>query len=1525
MTNEEKLVDYLKWVTADLHATRQRLAAAEAAAYEPIAIVGMGCRYPGGARTPEELWRIAADGVDVVSGFPSERGWNVEEIYDPDPEAAGKSYAREGGFVHDAHLFDPGVFGISPREALAIDPQQRLLLETAWEAVERAGIAPSSLRGSRTGVFAGVMYDDYAARLMDRPPAGFEGLLGNGSAGSVASGRISYTFGFEGPAVTVDTACSSSLVAIHLAVQALRSGECDLALAGGVAILATPMLFIEFSRQRGLAPDGRCKSFADAADGTGWGEGAGLLLLEKLSDAEANNHPVLAVIRGSAVNQDGASNGLTAPNGPAQQRVIRQALANAHLTPADVDAVEAHGTGTTLGDPIEAQALLATYGQNRDVPLWLGSIKSNIGHTQAAAGVAGIIKMVHAMRDGLLPKTLHVDAPSRHVDWEAGAVSLLTEPTPWPGHDDRPRRSAVSSFGISGTNAHVILEAVAPAEVEPGAADGPIPWVLSGRTEQALRDQAARLAEHLTRHPELDPVRVGHALANARTHFSHRATAIGHGREELIERVTALAGDQATGNLVSGVATGDGKIAFLLTGQGSQQAGMGADLYRTQPVFAAALDEVCAVLDAHLERSLQEVMFTDGQALNDTRYTQPAIFAFQVALHRLLAHHGVTADYLAGHSLGEITAAHLAGVLTLEDAARLVTTRAALMATLPPDGAMTAVTITEEELQPYLTPDVTIAAINSPTSLVVSGHKDAVQALTATLAGAGRKTRPLKVQHGFHSPQMEPVADRLTEALDGFDYRSPSIPVVCNLTGRLAAGDDLRTAAYWTRHLLQPVRFADTLATLGDLGVTTFLELGPDATLTPLAATQTGQAIPTRTHRKPEATTFVTALAQLHTHGRAVTWRFPTEHPAPLPTYPFQRQPYWLNPVAKPASSAREARFWDAVDQEDLDALVSALRVPEEQRTSLRTVLPALASWRRQQRARYRLVWKPAPSAGPRRLTGTWAVIVPPGSRTADEVVAALSADGVTVVRVPMGGELPRTGIDGVLSLAALHEEPHPSLRSATEGVAATADLLRSGGCLDALRSADERDVPFWVATSGAVRVGGADEPPRLSQAQAWGLGQADPRVRLVDLPPSLDPAVAALLTTVLADGGEDQVAVRGSGAYTLRLAPAAATEPAWDRSGTILLTGADTAAGGAFARRLAADGAERLLLPLRPGGRRAQARLEAELSALGARVTVVACDPSDREALAAALRAAPADRPLTAAVHVAATHPPVSGPSLLERADAALDAELRVMTNLDELTRDLGLATFAIVSPSSATFGVPGLVERAPADACAQAVAERRRAAGHAAVWIASGPWAGDDRPTEPPQPEPEPEPEPEPRESASGGTPGLRDTAPAAVVAALWQSDGNLVVADADWKRLTAERSRALLRGVGDEPPTVASPVPGSFAGAAGPGMFAPGMSVLRDLKDRPEFEQLQVLLDLVRTYAAMVLGHDTPEEITPDSDLLTLGFSSFTALELSSHLATVGLDMEPTAIFDAPTIAALARHLQLGAVGATRSSGG
>ncbi|MFC4116906.1 type I polyketide synthase, partial [Nonomuraea zeae] len=902
MANDGKLRDYLKRVTTDLHHTRKRLAEAEASRREPIAIVGMACRFPGGVASPEELWRLVADGVDAIGPFPGNRGWALPELFDPDPEAIGKTYAKEGGFLYDADRFDADFFGISPREALAIDPQQRLLLETSWEAVERAGIDPVALRGSRTGVFAGVMGQEYAS-LCHTGEEGIQGHLLTGTTLSVASGRISYTLGLEGPAVTVDTACSSSLVALHLAVQALRNGECGLALAGGATVMAGPGMFLEFSRQRGLAPDGRCKPFSAAADGTAWAEGAAVLVLERLSDALAQGHRVLAVVRGSAVNQDGASNGLSAPNGPSQQRVVREALSSAGLQPSDVDAVEAHGTGTTLGDPIEAQALLATYGQNRETPLWLGSIKSNIGHTQAAAGVAGVIKMVQAMQHGLLPKTLHVDAPSHHVDWTAGAVSLLTEPTPWPElAGDRPRRAAVSSFGISGTNAHVILEAVTPAAVEPAVTGGPIPWILSGKSEQALREQAARLADHVRAHPELSPADVGYTLATARSRFPYQAAVVGATRDDFDEALRALADGQPAVNLTHHQPPPAGKTAFLFTGQGSQQSGMGADLYRTEPVFAEALDEVCAALDAHLERPLRDIMFeaVHRDLLNDTRYTQPAIFAFQVALHRLLAHHGVTADYYAGHSLGEITASHLAGVLNLEDAARMVTTRAALMASLPPDGAMTAVTITEEELQPYLTPDVSVAAVNTATSLVISGHHEPVHALTAILAEAGYKTRPLNVQNGFHSTQMEPVADQLTQALADFDYQPPSIPIVCNLTGRLAAGDDLRTAAYWTQHLLRPVRFADTLTTLQELGVTTFVELGPDAALTPLAA-QAGHAVPTRSQRKPETTTLATALAQLPADPGTL---YPGAHPVTLPTYAFQHQSYWL---ASPQNSGDPA------------------------------------------------------------------------------------------------------------------------------------------------------------------------------------------------------------------------------------------------------------------------------------------------------------------------------------------------------------------------------------------------------------------------------------------------------------------------------------------------------------------------------------------------------------------------------------------------------------------------------------------
>ncbi len=895
------LANYIRIELAGVPHEIKHTAAVRATGDDPIAIVGMSCRYPGGVNSPEDLWDMVMQRRDVLSEFPSDRGWNLTGLYNPDPDVAGACYTRTGGFVDGVADFDPAFFGVAPSEALAMDPQQRMLLELSWEALERAGIEPGRLRGSVTGVFAGIIAQGYGLSSSEA----VEGFRLTGQSSSVASGRVSYVLGLEGPAVSVDTACSSSLVALHMAAQSLRSGECDLALAGGVTVNSTPDIFVEFSRMRGLSADGRCKAFAGAADGTGFAEGGGMLVVERLSDAQRLGHPVLALLRGSAINQDGASNGLTAPNGPSQQRVVRAALANAGLSATDVDVVEGHGTGTTLGDPIEAQALLATYGQGRTEPLWLGSIKSNMGHTQAAAGVAGVIKMVLAVRHEMLPPTLHVDEPSPHVDWSSGSVSLLTEARPWPAESvqGRVRRAGVSSFGISGTNAHVIVEA-APAAP---AVDRPklpvLPWVVSAKSASALSSQAARLADHVRAHGQLDVVDVAWSLAG-RSPFEQRAVVVGGDRDRLLAGLDELADDEVV-SVIRGTATPEGKTVFVFPGQGSQFLGMGMGLHAGYPVFATAFNTVVGELDRHLLRPLREVMWGhDENLLSTTEFAQTALFAVEVALFRLLESWGVLPDFVMGHSVGELSAAHVAGVLSLENAAVLVAARGRLMQALPAGGAMFAVQATEDEVRPLLGESVGIAAVNGPASVVISGSEDVVIAVADQFRADGRRVHRLAVSHAFHSPLMDPMIDEFGTLASGFAVGRPSIPIVSNLTGQ-QAGDDFASAAYWKRHVREAVRFADSVRFVHAAGASRFLEVGPTSGLTASIeeSLPNGEQAPVLTMTalrkdRPEPATLTDAIAQGFVAGMGVDWRgvLGEANFVELPTYAFERRRFWLSP-----------------------------------------------------------------------------------------------------------------------------------------------------------------------------------------------------------------------------------------------------------------------------------------------------------------------------------------------------------------------------------------------------------------------------------------------------------------------------------------------------------------------------------------------------------------------------------------------------------------------------------------------------
>ncbi|MFE4355582.1 SDR family NAD(P)-dependent oxidoreductase [Kitasatospora sp. NPDC056800] len=1532
MADEQQLRDYLKVVTAKLRSTRTEL---DRLRHEPIAVVGMGCRYAGGVDSPEALWRLVADGADAVAGFPADRGWDTAGLYDS-PDLPG-STTREGAFLYEAAEFDAAFFGISPREALAMDPQQRLLLETSWEAVERAGIDPATLHGSRTGVFTGV-YSSAAAYGSD---AGLDfaeatGHLLTGTANSVLSGRISFTLGLVGPAVTVDTACSSSLVALHLAVQALRAEECDLALAGGATLMSSPVLFREFSRQQGLAADGRCKPFSADADGTGWGEGAGMVVLERLSDARRNGHPVLAVISGSAVNQDGASNGLTAPNGSSQRVVIRAALDNAQLTAADVDAVEAHGTGTRLGDPIEAQALLETYGQAAgradDRPLWLGSVKSNIGHTQAAAGVAGVIKMVMALRHGVLPRTLHSERPSEYVDWTAGRMRLLQRPVDWPRPaDDTPRRAAVSAFGISGTNAHLVLEdapepqapAAEPARAAaPAVLPGSSAWVLSGRTPQALAAQARKLSAHLATRPGARAAEVAWSLATTRTAFEHRAVLLD---PESAGGLAALAAGEPAADVVTGQtrAEGTGRTVFVLPGQGSQWVGMGRELAGASPVFAARLAECAEALAPYVDWQLDDVL-AGLHGFEAADVVQPALWAVMVSLAAVWEAAGVVPDAVVGHSQGEIAAAVVAGSLSLADAAKVVALRSRTLTALAGRGGMMAVDGAADTVRGWLEPfgeRLSVAAVNGPSATVVAGDPDALHELAALHPDV--RTRVLPVDYASHSAHVEELREDVTAALEGIEPRTARIPMVSAMDGRRLAGPEL-DPAYWYASLRETVEFARAVRTLGDDGYDTFVEVSPH----PVLAMAVGEELADRdpvvvgTLRRDDggAARLLASLGEAYAHGAPVDWTavLPRAERADLPTYAFQRGRYWPRRV----EAAPQAAVTAAED-----------------------------GWR------YRTAWEPLGPTAP-ALAGTWLVVAREDGDPARHV-EALTAHGAeavvlrtdAVLREALAAELTAAlaalpGAPakpaGVLSLLALDPRPLPGAPAAPpataavpHGTAATLALVQALGDAGI-------DAPLWALTRGAVRVAADDAPPAPVQAQVWGLGRVaalehpDRWGGLVDLPEQWDERAAARLAAVLADGAEDQLALRRAGAFARRLvhAPRTAPGPAgpdggWSPRGTVLVTGATGSIGPHLTAWLAGRGAARLVLPTRSGPGPRLAAHAAALAEAGTAVDVLACDLADRSALAALLDRVAATGPrLSTVLHAAnAFHLTRLDDTDPEGLAASLAGKAAGADHLDELVTDAD--EFLLFSSIAAAWGSAEHGAYAAANAHLDALAERRAARGAGALSLGWGVW--DTRDWTAPDAF-----GPHGPATITGDVlrrQGTRFLDPDRALDVLGRllADGAgatgpyLALADMAWDDFapvfTAARRSALL----DRIPAARRALDGGAAATGAPTAAADGADTtgndfaraLAGAAGTPEQERLAT--DLVRSHAAAVLGHRDAGDIAGQRAFRDLGFDSLTAVELRKRLATAtGLRLPSTIVFDHPTPASLGAHLAATALG-------
>jgi pimaricinolide synthase PimS1 len=1525
---------------------KSSLEAVENASSEPIAIVGMSCRGPGGLTDPESYWSLLERGGDGIGPLPER--WSRDLLRRL--ETVTGRLTQEGGFIDAVAEFDASFFGISPREAMEMDPQQRLVLEVVWEALERAGLQPDGLSQSRTGVYLGSMGSDYGTRSLEATTV----WTATGTTSSVLAGRVSYVLGLEGPAMTVDTACSSSLSSLHLACTALRRGECDLALAGGVTIMSTPSTLVALGPDNGMAPDGRCKSFSDGANGAGWSEGCGVLVLKRLSDAERDGDEILALIRGSAVNQDGRSQGLTAPNGPSQQRVIRAALSASGVSPDDIDVVEAHGTGTNLGDPIEAGALAAVFGPTRreDRPLWLGSSKSNLGHTQAAAGVLGVMKMVLALRHEVLPKTLHAEQPSHQIEWDGSGLSLLQEARAWPRDAARVRRAGVSSFGISGTNAHVVIEEAPAGSKIAGAAERSspmIPLLVSGRDEAALRAQAGRYGEWLSQHPGADFASVIATAALHRTQFASRAAVSARDAAEAADALRSLAEGRPHAAVSVGEAR-EGKLAFLFTGQGAQQLGMGRALLESCAAFRATFEEACGYFDELLDLPLRDVMFAEeGPAaaakLNETAYAQPALFAIEVALFRQLEQWGIAPDILLGHSIGELSAAHVAGVWSLRDACRVVAARGRLMQALPRGGAMVAIEAGEAEVLPLLNDGVEIAGLNGPRSTVISGDEAAVLALAEAFKSKGRRTSRLQVSHAFHSQRMEPMLEAFGKVLASVTFGTPRLPIVSNVTGRLATTDELRSADYWVHQVRNPVRFLDGVHVLEADGVRASLELGPDGILTGLAAGCLSEGSPmqmiaSQRRGRDGSEALSAALGALHVHGVRVDWAkaLGASAKAPvvsLPTYAFQRQRYWVEaekPHQAEAKNGVDARFWEAVQSGSMERVEQLLQLGEGgQREHLSALLPALNTWYEHTEAAakvdgwcYEDQWQRVSPAASSAVTdgvcwlvsGHW-----PDATQLERLQQTLRAQGAVVESLTVSAAVARLQAE-ISDTAALLPRavvylagklpPGSSFADEKPWLRATSDAVKLAQAVSQRKDASA--TRLWLCTPHALRIKDDDVPAAPYLQALWGLGRTlslelpSSFGGLVDFGPSDDVALRRIAAAFLSsETAGEEIALRGQDLWTRKLhhlPSRAAAKPAagkWDPQGTILITGGTGALGSFLSHWLADRGAKHLVLTSRRGERApGAAGLVAALAGKGCHAEVRACDVGDSAAVDALIReltSGDAGRP--ALRHIFHLAGDVVDVPLNDLTPEAIEKEqggkLGGAWALHESVQRWGseLASFVLYGSAAGFLGNYGQPAYGAANAGLTGLVHLRRSQGLPATIIHWGAWADVGMAADP---------NAEAQLRRRGGSFMKPERCLLGLERALDEGRAELAIFDVDWARAReiAGRSNPLL----SELPEMQLARTSGADNANGH-----ALDLRTELQKLTVRERRSRVLSLVRDLVAMVLGVNEPQTLASEVGFAELGLDSLMAVEVRNRLARqTGLSVPATLAFDHPNLKAV-----------------